>query len=220
MNIAGVFPNEKIKHFLKNLKYSLYVIVHPFDGFWDLTHEKRGSLSVANFIVFMYLVTHILRLQYTSFLFYLVDWEEINMIMEVLSLLAPIFLWSISNWSLTTLMDGKGSLRQIYIGTAYAITPQVIIGLPLILLSNLVTVEEGVFYTYLSSFSTIWTGFLILCAMMMIHDYSLGKAVFSSLLTIIGMGVIIFILLLFFSLVSDGVGYFVSMYKEIAFRLY
>ena len=220
MNMVGVLQNEKIKRFIQSLKYSLYVIVHPFDGFWDLTHEKRGSLGAANFIVIMYLVTHILKMQYTSFLFYLVDWEYVNMVMEVLSLLAPIFIWTISNWSLTTLMNGKGNLRQIYIGTAYAFTPQILIGLPLIPLSNLVTVEEGVFYTYLSSFSTVWTGFLVLCAMMMIHDYSLGKAVFSSLLTIIGMGVIIFILLLFFSLVSDGVGYFVSMYKEIAFRFY
>jgi hypothetical protein len=27
----------------KTLKYSLYTITHPFDGFWDLTHEKRGE---------------------------------------------------------------------------------------------------------------------------------------------------------------------------------
>ena len=32
--------------------------------------------------------------------------------------------------------------------------------------------------------------------------------------------VIIFLLLLFFSLVGDGIGYFVSLYKEVLFRLY
>jgi hypothetical protein len=25
--------------FFKTLRFALYVIVHPFDGFWDLTHE-------------------------------------------------------------------------------------------------------------------------------------------------------------------------------------
>ena len=32
--------------------------------------------------------------------------------------------------------------------------------------------------------------------------------------------VIIFLLLLFFSLVGDGIGYLVSLYKEVLFRLY
>lgn len=220
MNIAGAFQREKILNFKETLKYSLYVIVHPFDGFWDLTHENRGSISAANFIVFLYLVTHIFRMQFTNFMFFKVQWEYVNMLIEVLSLLVPIFVWSISNWSLTTLLDGKGNLKNIYMGTAYAFTPKIIIGLPLIAISNFITIEEGVFYTYFTTFSTIWTGLLILCAMMMIHDYTLGKAVFSSILTVIGMGVIIFLTLLFFSLVSGGIGYFVSMYKEIAFRFY
>ena len=35
-----------------------------------------------------------------------------------------------------------------------------------------------------------------------------------------GMSDIVFLLLLFFSLVGDGIGYFVSLYKEVLFRLY
>ena len=34
------------------------------------------------------------------------------------------------------------------------------------------------------------------------------------------MAVIVFLLLLFFTLIGDGVGYFTSIYKEITFRLY
>ena len=26
-----------------SLRYALHCIVRPFDGFWDLTHEKRAS---------------------------------------------------------------------------------------------------------------------------------------------------------------------------------
>ena len=39
-------------------------------------------------------------------------------------------------------------------------------------------------------------------------------------MTLLEMVVIIFLLLLFFSLVGDGIGYFVSLYKEVLFRLY
>jgi hypothetical protein len=55
--------------------------------------------------------------------------------------------------------------------------------------------------------------------MMMIHDYSFGKAVLSSLLTIVGMGVMVFVFVVFFSLISDATAYFISLYKEILFRM-
>ena len=55
--------------------------------------------------------------------------------------------------------------------------------------------------------------------MMQTHDYSLGKTLLFTIMTLLAMVVIIF-LLLFFSLVGDGIGYFVSLYKEVLFRLY
>lgn len=56
--------------------------------------------------------------------------------------------------------------------------------------------------------------------MMQTHDYSLGKTLLFTIMTLLAMVVIIFLLLLFFSLVGDGIGYFVSLYKEVLFRLY
>jgi len=45
------------------------------------------------------------------------------------------------------------------------------------------------------------------------------KTVFSSFLTIVGMGVMVFIFVIFFSLISDAFAYFFSLYKEILFRV-
>ena len=208
------------QRFGKTLRYSLHVIVRPFDGFWDLTRERRGSMAAANFIVFMTLLTRILQLQYTSFLFVRVNWARINVFTQMLSILLPLLIWCVANWSLTTLFEGKGRMRDIYLGSAYSLTPYVLIQLPLILISNMVTVEEGAFYSVLSSISLIWCGLLLVVAMMMIHDYSLGKTLAFMVMSVFGMLVIIFVMMLFFSLVSDGIAYFVSLYKELSFRLY
>ena len=203
------------QRFGKTLRYSLHVIVRPFDGFWDLTRERRGSMAAANFIVFMTLLTRILQLQYTSFLFVRVNWARINVFTQMLSILLPLLIWCVANWSLTTLFEGKGRMRDIYLGSAYSLTPYVLIQLPLILISNMVTVEEGAFYSVLSSISLIWCGLLLVVAMMMIHDYSLGKTLAFMVMSVFGMLVIIFVMMLFFSLVSDGIAYFVSLYKEL-----
>jgi hypothetical protein len=205
--------------FISSLKYSLYVIVHPIDGFWDLIHEKRGSLAAANILVLFTLLTHIWKLQFTSFQFIQVHWERVNIFMESASVLVPLFVFCVSNWGVTTLFDGKGRLSQIYMGTAYALTPYIIIQIPLIFLSNIVTVEEGTFYWFFSNFSLVWVGVLIIAAMMMIHAYSFGKTLWFMIVSAFAMLVFIFIVLLFFSMISDGIAYFISLGREILFRL-
>ena len=204
---------------LKALKYALYVCVHPLDGFWDLTHEKRGSIAAANVIIAAMVLIEILRATLTNFQFMIVNMEYFNAVIVALRVLLPVFLWTVSNWSLTTLMDGKGRMRDIYMALSYALTPYVLINAAMIVLSLFITHDEGAVYYVLAGFSMLWTGILILCGMMMIHDYSFAKTVFSSLLTIVGMGVIVFVFVIFFSLISDAVAYFISLYKEILFRV-
>ena len=208
------------KRFFSTLRFSLYVIIHPFDGFWDLTREKRGSMRAANFILIMLMLTRILTLQYTSFLFIHVYWQQVNLFVECLVVAVPIIIFCVANWSLTTLFDGKGRMKDIYIGTVYAMTPIVLIQLPLILLSNVVTVEEGAIYSVLTSLSMIWSGLLLVSAMMMIHDYTLAKTIAFMIMALFGALVILFVLLILFSLISDFAAYFISLYKELAFRLY
>jgi hypothetical protein len=207
------------RHVGKTLRYSLYVSTHPLDGFWDLTHEKRGSIAAANIIAATAVIVEVLRLTLTNFQFVTINMEYFNSVIVALRILLPIGLWTVANWSLTTLMDGKGRMFEIYMGVCYALTPYVIINVIMIILSQFITFEEGAIYWVLAGFSALWTGLLILAAMMMIHDYSIIKTVLSSFLTIVGMGVMVFVFVIFFSLVSDAVAYFISLYKEILFRV-
>ena len=62
---------ETYNHFFSTLRYSLHVITHPADGYWDLIHAKRGSYAAANFLVIMTLLVHVWKLRFTSFLFLL-----------------------------------------------------------------------------------------------------------------------------------------------------
>jgi hypothetical protein len=207
------------RHLGKTLRYSLYTAVHPLDGFWDLTREKRGSLAAANIILALAVLVDILRLTLTSFQFVTINMEYFNAVIVMMRIILPVFLWVVANWSLTTLMDGKGRMIDIYMAIAYALAPSVIINASMIVLSQIITFDEGAVYWVLSGLSVFWTAILILTGMMMVHDYSLAKTVFSSLLTVVGMGVMVFIFVVFFSLISDAAAYFVSLYKEILFRL-
>lgn len=139
--------------------------------------------------------------------------------MELAGILFPLALWVVGNWALTTLFDGKGRLGQVYMATCYCMTPYPLLQFPLIIVSNVVTVEEGEFYTVLSALSLVWAALLIIAAMMQIHEYSLSKTILFTVASIFAMLVMVFILLLFFSMISQGISYFISLGREILFRL-
>ncbi len=220
LNLAEKVNKQAVRNLLKSLRYSLYVITHPFDGFWDLTHEKRGSVGAAHILVILTFLTNLWSMRFTNFMFNNVLWEKVNIWKAIISILAPLIIYCAANWCLTTLFDGKGRFTDVYIGTAYALTPYILITNLVTILSNFVTVEEGAFITYFAYLAMIWSGLLILVSVMQIHDYSLGKAVLAIIFSVVGMMIIVFLIMLFFSLISDGVAYFVSIYKEIMFRLY
>lgn len=215
------FMNKKegFTQYLGTLKYALYVITHPFDGFWDLTHEKRGSVAAANTILILTLLARIMKLQFTSFVFQQVYWDGINIFLYLASVLFPLALWCVGNWGLTTLFDGKGTLKQVYMATCYGLTPYPLMQFPLIVFSNVVTYEEKEFYNVLSAVSLIWAALLILVAMIQIHEYTVKKTLLFTVATGVAMLVMIFILLLFFSMISQGVAYFISIGREILFRM-
>ena len=216
---AAFTKKESIHKYIDSLKFALYCMSHPLDGFWDLTHEKRGTYAAANTILILTLMVRIMRLRYTSFLFVQVYWEDLNIFLYLASILFPLALWVVGNWALTTLFDGKGRLGQVYMATCYGLTPYPLFGFPMMIFSNFVTVEEGAFYSVLSVFSLIYAAILVVVAMGQIHEYSASKNILFTVATLFAMLVMIFILMIFFSMISQGVAYFISLAKEMLFRM-
>ena len=187
---------ETYVRFFSTLKYALYVMFHPADGYWDLIHAKRGSYAAANFIVILTLFTQIWRLRFTSFVVMNVYWEAVNIFKEFATILLPLAVFCICNWALTTLFDGKGHLGDVYMGTGYALAPYPLIQIPIIIISNFVTRDEVAFYTIFNTISIMWCAMLLFMAMMMIHQYSFGKTLLFTIFTVFGMRIFIFIILL------------------------
>ena len=208
-----------MNRYRQSLRYALHVITHPFDGFWDLIHEKRGSMAAAHTFLFLFLLTRVLKLLCTNFQFILAPIQYINLFEEAASLLLPFLVLCVANWAMTTLFEGKGRFKDIYMAMCYALVPYILIQLPMILVSNGLTSEEGSIYTVMLSVSVIWCAFLAFIGLMEIHDYGPGKTLIFIIVTIVGAGVILFLMLVFFSLLSDALAFFVSFYREIVFRL-
>jgi len=68
-SFTGFFTSDGFREYLGSLRYSLYTMRRPLDGFWDLVHEKRGSMAAAHTLVVLAVIVEILRLVLTNFQF-------------------------------------------------------------------------------------------------------------------------------------------------------
>lgn len=200
-------------------KMPLRTMVRPFSSFWELKYENKGKVAIAVSILLMLVVTMILKRQYAGFIVNFNKPTELSSIDELKFIVLPFLLFCVSNWSLTTLMDGEGKFKEIVTATGYAALPLVIVFLPQIGISNFMTEAESPFYYLLDSIAYLWFAWLLFVGTMTVHQYSIGKTVATLFLTVLVMAFIVFLGILCFSLVQQMATFIQALYREIIVRL-
>ncbi len=201
------------------LLYAIYITVHPFKGFWDIKHEKKGTLKVAFIMYAALVVSFLCRRQLTAYLFNPYETTQLNILFEAVSVLAPYMLWSVSSWCITTLMDGEGSFSDIVKATGYALFPMIASNILSTVLSLMFTQSEQTFYDLVLVLGTIWTYGLLFLGMIITQQYTVRKSLLVTLITILGMLIIVFLLIMAFFLVQQVVGFAQEIWSEFSMRL-
>ena len=137
----------------------------------------------------------------------------------ITAVVAPLLLWVVANWCLTTLFEGEGSFKDIFVATSYSLLPLPLFIIPMTIVSNFVTASEMDIVNLFITLAFIWAGFLIFFGVMVTHDYSLGKNVITVIGTIGGMVFIMFIAVLFTTLLTKVVGFVSNIFIEIGYRM-
>ncbi len=200
------------------IKFPLHVILHPFDGFWDMKYEGKGKVRVAMAILALLVLTLILQKQFSGFLVNFNDPRTLNSLDDLQFTVLPFFLFCIANWSITTLMEGEGKFKEIVMATGYALVPLILVNLPMTFVSRFMAQEETAFYFMMNSFAAIWFIYLLFVGIMTVHQYTASKAVFTMVLTVVAMGIVVFLGTLAFSLGMQMYYFVVDVYRELLFR--
>ena len=208
----------KLKRYFESLKFATRIMTHPFDGFWDMKHEKRGTIAAAVTFMVLTILALICNHQFAGFIFNQNKASELDVVMQIVSVAGPVLIWCIANWCLTTLFDGEGSFKDIFMATGYSLAPLVLFIFPAVLLSNVLAIEEQAFYDLMFTIPLIWLAILLFSSTLTIHQYTPLKTVGIILFIILGMLIIIFIALLFFTLLQSLSGFISELFEEIMQR--
>ncbi len=213
-----VAVSGKKRTFWQEVAYGFHVIFHPFDGFWDLKHEKRGSVRASVFFIVLAVLTFYYQSIGQGYLLnprgtYSSIWAQI------LGVLIPLLLFVLANWCLTTLFEGEGSFKDIFIACSYSLVPIPLLVIPATIYSNFCISTETQIISFLGTLAFFWMGLLIFFGTMVTHDYSMGKNVITVLGTVVGMVFIMFVAVLFTTLVGKIVSLITNIVTEIQYRM-
>ncbi len=193
-------------------------MTHPADGFYEVRHRERGSLAIAWVLVLLFGISYTVNRLCASFIVSDVNPRDVDTLQEIVGVILLFVLLSVSNWSVTCLMNGEGRLKDIMTIVGYSLTPCVCLYIPATILSQFVADNEEVFYSLIKGIAMGYTLIIMLIGIMIVHNYTLGKTILTIVLTFFALLVILFVVMMIYSLIGQVITFFHSIYLELYFR--
>jgi hypothetical protein len=108
---------------LKDMLFVRNLLRHPIDSFYDIKHGKRGSVLSATIIYIIAFLVFLWDRLFRGFIFNYSDAKNTSLLFIAALFFIPCFLWVTGNYLVSSINEGEGTYKKVYIGTAYALTP-------------------------------------------------------------------------------------------------
>ncbi len=201
------------------MKKALHILRHPVYGVWDMKRENTGRYRDGFILILLTVAAVIFNRQMRAFVFNPYYNVPLNIFKEIAMVVIPVVLFSLANWSVTTLAEGKGGFKDIFMVTCYSLMPLIIFQTATPIISHLMTLNELVYLQIIDAVGYGWMVLMLVLGIQEIHEYSMGKMIKTTILTVIGAAIIVFIALLFFSLLQELGSFVYSIYREFSLRI-
>ncbi len=212
---------ECIVDAFKKLPYAFYVLIHPFDGYYDLKNDpKRKSVNTAVLLMILLAFSAVFKRQLLGYMYTSVAEQlSLNVVIEVGVAILPYILWTVANWCFSSLMDGDGKFGDIFVATAVGTLPLTLCNFIAVPLSHYLPLESSSVFTTVNSMGVVIAYIEIFLGMITTHQYSVKKGIATTILSIVGILIIAFIIVLIVFLVQQVTGFASSLWTEISFRI-
>lgn len=188
--------------------YPFYICRHPRDGFLELKANKKGSSTVVLITVLLWLFVELFHRTATGYDMNQFEAADTSLLRTALVTVLMFVMVCLSNWSICTLMEGKGRMIDISVVAANALVPYIIVRFVTVILSWFFAGDEQVFLTYAVTVSQIWGAIIAFSGLQEMHEYSFLKTIGSIFLTVVAL-IIMFFLALMVLILFDQLYFFV-----------
>lgn len=199
----------------KQIRLMFKTLIHPVLTFDEIKEKKQGSVVISAVLTALFYVTAVIQVLCGGFLFTQYDPTDFNSLWVLVRSAGLVVLWIISNWMISTLMQGKGTLKEICIVTTYSLLPIIIERFLRLILTNILLPSEAMFLSGFDALAIGYTVLLLIIGLIRIHDFSMGKLVGSSVLSVAWLAVLVFLMILVGMLIQQIGGFAVTVLLEL-----
>ena len=203
---------------LTKREFVKHVVFHPFEGFEDLRWKKQGSMRIAIIVVCLLFFQQIAYSRLYGFQYYSDYDKTFNIVPYIFKSFILFCTWVVANWAMCTLFDGEGTMRNIFINSAYALIPFITGYLIGTVMSHFLIQDEYVFIQAVEIIGLCWSFVLLISGIKAVHQFTFGKTIALMLLTIVAMIAILFLLVLLLTLFQQVLIFIFSIYTELSCR--
>ncbi len=193
-------------------------MVHPFQSFNRIRYEGEGSVMLATLVLVFFYIGSFVKQVYSGFMYHIFDKTSFNSFIVLLGSAGLILLWVVCNWGMSTLLEGKGKAKHIYICTCYSLIPYTAYLFIYTVLSNFVVPDEALILTFIYYVCFGVTAIMFCVSIMTVHEFGFGKFVGVTAISVIAMLVVVFIMFMIGILVQQFGTFFVTVYNEVKYR--
>lgn len=209
--------NIKLKE-VKGVSHFFYTLLHPFDGFGRVIEKREGSCIIGTIMVALLYISQVLSESYSGFAYSYFDPMSFNSLFILAKTVGVVVLWTLANWGVSTLFGGLGTIRNIYIVITYSLAPLIACNFLHLILSNIVLDTEASFLNIMLAIAWIYLIFMLVAGTIKVQDFSFGKFVGTSILTIVGILIVLFLIFVVFLLMQQLVLFLATLVNEIIYR--
>ncbi len=207
----------KEKKTIKELIFSLKVLKHPYDTYLSVRRMNVASPKTAWIIFISFVIVYLIDIYATGYLFRSTNMNQVWI--RFMIVVSTFGLFVLVNYLVSTLNDGKGRLKDVFIASSYALLPFVLFTLPLTLISHVLTYNEIFIYNFYSDIVLVWTFLLLFVSIQAIHSYRFLETIRNTLLIVFGMFIVTLLGLLIYSFLGQIIMFIVSIIKEVIYRV-
>ncbi len=217
-SVQHVLQQPFMQHVKEDLRLTRHVLAHPLDTYQDIKHLRKSSWLTATLLYLTVLIVSVLEIYTTGFIFQTVNLNQFHLLIHSFTVLGGLFLFVFSNYLVATITNGEGFFKDVYVATAHALIPYIILTPILAIISNGLTYNEWIFYQLLDGLRYLWSGALIVLMIKEIHNYDVKALLKNIFLTMFTMVMLILIGFLLYVLTTQLWNYVESIIQEVILR--
>lgn len=202
---------------IDDVLFTFAFVKHPLDSFYYLKRNQKGSYLGATILLLIFFGVYLNFTLNKGFMFQFVEASDIDLAAVIIGFYALFILFIFSNYLVTSINDGEGSVGEIYKGVMYSLMPLTLAYVLTWFMSFYVTYNEVILLQLVYWAGLGGTGILLFLCVQELHNYTIRETIKSYLMTLLFM-LIAGVLFAFIQIMGDQLIQFVIALVKEAFR--